>query len=180
LRLLFGPQALKARILGYLRERLPQPRFLHTLSVARLAVDLARRHGVSPRRAEWAALLHDASRTRLVFRSRREALGHAGRSAAVARRVFGIRDREILEAIAWHTVGSPDMGKLARILYVSDLASYDREFPEAARVRRLARQDLGAALRAAVGVKIRYLKRMDLSVHPQTRKLLASLTRGRS
>ena len=47
----------------------------------------------------------------------------------LAKKKFFIEDKDILEAIKWHTTGNQDMSKLAKLVYVSDkldpLRGYD-------------------------------------------------------
>jgi nicotinate-nucleotide adenylyltransferase len=40
---------------------------------------------------------------------------------------FGIRDEEILAAVAWHTEGNVDMGALGKVLYIADKIEVSRE-----------------------------------------------------
>ncbi|MBI4063969.1 MAG: bis(5'-nucleosyl)-tetraphosphatase (symmetrical) YqeK [Elusimicrobia bacterium] len=170
--------ALIALARAYIKTYLPAARERHSVAVARLAVGLARIHGVDVKRAELAALLHDASRFKEKFKNTKEAILHGSLSAKIARETFGVTGQDILEAIRHHTVGRPSMKKLARLIYVADLASYDRTFPEAKMVRRLAQKNLHLALREAVAVKIRYLKSQNQYIHPRTIKFLKSLDRA--
>lgn len=162
-------------IKSYLKLTLPLSRFKHTLACLRLAQELARRHRQNSWKTRVAALLHDISRTRENFINSREAIAHGQKSARLAWQIFGINDPEILEAIGNHTVGKPGMGPIAQILYVADLASYDRKFPEALKVRRLARGHIKEALRKAVLTKINYLNRTRQPINPKTFKFLKSL-----
>ncbi|MBI2070539.1 MAG: bis(5'-nucleosyl)-tetraphosphatase (symmetrical) YqeK [Elusimicrobia bacterium] len=147
----------KALVNAYIKERLPESRYRHSLAVAKLAVELSAIHGINPDKAELAALGHDASRVHERFRNLHEAVAHGRRSAALIRRLLALKDKDVLEAICGHTVGIPGMGRLAQLIYVADLAGYDRAFSQAEHVRRIARKDLREACREAVAVKFRYL-----------------------
>lgn len=169
-----------------LLERILSPgRFGHSLAVAGLALELAPGLGIPPQKAALAGLLHDCARelpaarvARLVPAKRTAAMRykeilekapvllHAWAGAGLAREKFGINDREILEAISLHATGAPGMGPLAALIYVCDLAAEGRGFREAALVRRLARLDLAAALRAANYVKLSYAFSGGGWVHP--------------
>jgi nicotinate-nucleotide adenylyltransferase len=72
----------------------------------------------------------------------------------------------VLKAITNHTLGSPTMGPLEKILYVADVASEDRGFREAGAVRTLAYDDLDAALREAARVKLAYVIASGFWIHP--------------
>lgn len=169
------PAARSALARFYIARHLPAGRFEHSLGVARLARELAEIHGADPDRAELAGLLHDASRTKSVFSNLKEALVHAERSALLAKSIFEIKESDILDAIRLHTLGAAQMGRLAQILYVADLAAYGRAFPEAASIRTLAKKNLNSALKEAVKTKILYLARTSQFIHPSALLLWNSL-----
>ena len=156
-----------------LKQLLTPARYVHSLSVARLAAELAALHGENPQKAALAGLLHDAARdfgeVRLVryavskrlkiprfTRTAAPILLHSYASAEVARGRFSVRDKTVLRAIALHTLGAARMDTLSKIIYVADLASEDRKFSRAKKIARLARRDLDAAFLAANYVKLKY------------------------
>jgi nicotinate-nucleotide adenylyltransferase len=174
-----------------LRRTLAGPRFEHTLAVARLAVDLAERAGLDSESAAWAGLLHDSGRrfdpARLTRYARERRLRvpaqdqivrhapmllHAFVSEDLARREFGVKDPDVLSAVRNHTFGTRGMGPLDRLLYVADISSEDRGYPEAERIRALARKDLQAAFLRAVRAKARWAAKGDGWLHPDTSALL--------
>jgi predicted HD superfamily hydrolase involved in NAD metabolism len=177
-----------AEIARALRAGLSPARWRHTLSVARWARALAGRHGADARRAYTAGLVHDCAKewspARLraavagrrlrvpgrafILRHRQTGLFHAHVSAWEARRAFGVRDGAVLSAVARHTLGAGRMSRLDKVLYVADFSSPDRRYAAAAEVRRLARRDLDAALRAAVRHKMDHVLRTGRALHPQT------------
>lgn len=177
-----------------LKKALKAGRIRHTLAVASLAGELARRHGLDEWKAQQAALLHDCGRAltpaamvRYVRRRRLRVpalertarenpmLLHAFVGADLARRRFGVGDREVLLAIERHTLGAPEMGSLERLLYVADAASEDRGFPGAGRLRALARRDLDSAFKAAVRMKLDWVGRQGAWKHPMGAALARSL-----
>ena len=54
---------------------------------------------------------------------------HSFLGAEVARQDFGITDKEILDAIAYHTTGRPNMTELDKIVYVADKTEESRPYP---------------------------------------------------
>jgi nicotinate-nucleotide adenylyltransferase len=175
-----------------LRRLLKPARYEHCLHTARLALELAPAAGIPQQKAALAALLHDCARDlspaaqlrlakgprEAVLRetaARAPVLLHAWAGAELARKRFGVADPDVLEAAALHATGGPGMGPLARLVYVCDVANQGRAFPEAALVRRLAREDLGAAFRAANYVKLVYAFSGDGWVHPLSVALWNSL-----
>lgn len=168
-----------------LRKTLSPNRFRHCLAVARFAAELAKRHGWDPEKARMAGLTHDCAKEwtpqRLAAHVRRRKLSvpgfsfilktspnllHAYVSADVAREKGWLRTAEQVRAVAAHTLGSVSMGVAESVLFVADLASPDRRFREAPAVRRIARQDLRAGLRAALAVKLHYQLLKGKQIHP--------------
>ncbi|MDD5629900.1 MAG: bis(5'-nucleosyl)-tetraphosphatase (symmetrical) YqeK [Elusimicrobia bacterium] len=171
--------------LAALESGLKPGRFSHTLAVRRLAEALARRWGEDPRRASWAGLLHDCGRligkrrlARYAVRRRlrvpllkdvtrrQPGLLHAYVGEDLARRRFGCRDRAVLRAVRNHTLGSPSMSRLERILYVADAVSEDRSHPKAAALRRLAFHDLDRAFAACLAAKLGHAVARGAWLHP--------------
>jgi predicted HD superfamily hydrolase involved in NAD metabolism len=167
------------------------PQAAHLAAVERLAVSLARRHGLDPARAALAARLHDwlkplpPARLEAMLRARRvpsastarldPPIRHGPAAAQAARRLLGVSDRGVLEAVRWHTTGRAGGGPLLRLLWVADFAAADRRHPEAARARRLARRSLAAAARYVVACKLAWLAETGRAAHPATRGWWASL-----
>lgn len=78
-------------------------------------------------------------------------LMHAKTGAALARDLFNISDR-VYSAIRWHTTGKPDMTLLEKIIYMADYIEPNRDFPGVDKLRKLAYEDLDAAM--VLGLKM--------------------------
>jgi predicted HD superfamily hydrolase involved in NAD metabolism len=138
-------------------------RYAHTLRVARMAVQLARRYGEDVDRAMLAGMLHDLARLytpeRLLEESRAHGLAisafdethprvlHARLGAELARDDFGVDDDRVLSAIRYHTLGSGSMNTLDAIVYLADSLEPGRDFAERDDLERLALRDLNVAMR---------------------------------
>lgn len=177
---------------AFVRDRLSEKRYGHTLRVAATAEDLARTHGLDPDRARLAALLHDAAREigdpEEFLRISREwdlpvdeperqnpKLLHGPVAAELARRELGVDDKHILEAIRVHTVGRPGMGTLALVLFVADKIEPARDYPSVERLRRLAREDLREAAAESLRRAIAHNEERGRPTHPASRETLAWL-----
>ena len=166
-------------------------RFTHTLGVARMAAQLARRHGEDAGRALRAGMLHDLARLYSADRLREECAKrampidafeeanpivlHARLGAELAREDFGCDDEAELSAIRKHTLGDPAMSRLDQIVYLADALEPGRKFPERAAFEALAREDLDRAMQAVVASSISYLSARGLTPAPRTIALAAAL-----
>lgn len=151
---------------SFVRARLSDKRYAHTLRVADTAERLAKIHDLDARRIRLAALLHDAARELEpgeyldlarewdfpLGEPEREnpKLLHGPVAAGLARRELGVGDEEVLEAVRVHTVGSPQMGPIALAVYVADKVEPARDYPSVERLRELAKEDLYKAAAEAL------------------------------
>lgn len=79
---------------------------------------------------------------------------HSYVSRWLARNIFNVKDKDILNAIAEHTLGSLRMSTLSKILFVADISSKDRKYKDAFVIRNMALQDLDRALLYAANRKL--------------------------
>lgn len=156
-----------------------------------MAENLARRHGACAAKARLAGMLHDLARLystdRLLrecekraipiddFSRRNPVVLHAPLSASLAAELFGVNDAEVLSAIRKHTLADGDMSLLDCVVYLADGLEPGRDFPERARLARLAEVDLDEAMRATIASSLRYLSGRQLPVAPQTAAAIRTL-----
>ncbi len=125
------------RAVAAVRERLSEPAFEHSMRVAETAVALASVYSVDKDKAMLAGLLHDwdkelgaealiASATSYgvpVSDVERDSpyLLHALTGARAVRDTFPDLDREVVSAIACHTLGATEMSDLDIVVWVADM-----------------------------------------------------------
>ena len=179
---------LLAKTNSFVRDRLSEKRYAHTLRVADTAEKLASIHGLDASRTRLAALLHDVARElkseeylALVEKwelqmgePERESpkLLHGPVAAELARRELGVDDEEVLETVRVHTVGSPGMSPLALALYVADKIEPARDYPSVERLRKLARKDLHEAAAEALRRTRDHNEQRDRPTHPASLQTL--------
>lgn len=168
----------------WLAANLRPKRYLHVKLVAQAAADLARAYNIDAERAALAAVLHDmakgmaehnlinyAVKNKLKVRDFADickyapSLLHAAASADMAKKIFGVKDKEILGAIAKHTLGARQMTALEKIIFTADMCAKDRKYSEARMVRASAQKSLDEGMLAAMAIKLNFTI--------QTRKWLA-------
>ena len=157
----------------WLKEHLKPNRYCHSKNVAEMAGALSDIYDVNVETAVRAGILHDAAKgfsgpelidlckthkIKVPFFEdicRQEpSLLHSYVSAWLAKNVFDVKDKKILDAIAEHTLGSLHMSELSKILFVADISSKDRKYKDAFLIRNLALQDLDKALLYAANRKL--------------------------
>ena len=177
--------------MGYSRDELiaavssgmPAKRWKHVEGVMETAVILAGRYGADPVKADLAALLHDLAkfwpidRQEAIIRENGlnaellehdKQLLHAEVGAFIARRDYGVEDREVLDAIRYHTSGRVGMTLLDKIVCLADYMEPGREFPGVEKIRELAETNLEDALIAGFDSTISFLLEKGKPIFPLT------------
>lgn len=149
---------LTENIIKYLKTNLSKKRYTHSKNVAAMSAELAKLYGEDIERAYFAGLVHDIAKElsrdeQFVLAAKCEMnvspielnatpLLHAIAGAQMLIEDFDFHDEEILWAVRWHTVGAPDMSKLAQIVYLADLVSEDRDYKDVKKYRKFAHTSL--------------------------------------
>ena len=179
----------KARRLA--KKRLSAKRYQHTLNVRRMAVKLAKRWGADPEKAALAALLHDTAkelpREEMLqilkdnaimaenAQNRPSPVWHGICAAILAQTQWGVEDEEVLSAIRCHTTGKPGMSLLDEIVFLADMTSAERDYPEVDYLRKLEKEDIHRAMREALEMNLHWLEESGKPVDGETRAALEDL-----
>ena len=164
--------------------------FAHSLGVCAYARHLAEIHGADMREATLAGLLHDCAKGLPLKRQQRlsgaqdadilssSSLLHSSAGERLAKDEYGIVDEAVLHAIGCHTVGAQAMNKLDMITYLADKIELGRKPYEGLdALRRLADEDLRAAVIQAMESTLVYLRARKEKIHHSLSDSLKSLKR---
>jgi len=147
----------EAKLKSYVSGR----RYEHSLGTMETAAGLAGRYGCSVRKARLAGLLHDVARDFSLERMekilgdrveefspvfRTSLLMHAPVGGIIARRDFGIEDKDVIRSIELHTTGGPSMTILNKVLFVADFIEPGRRFRGVRTARRLAFRNIDESM----------------------------------
>lgn len=175
------------KIMKKMEKTLDPKRYEHTLGVAYTASSLAMCYGLDYEKALVAGLLHDCAKC-MSNEKKQEIcnkhnleiseierknlyLLHAKVGSYIARKQFHIMDRDILNAILYHTTGRPGMSQLEKIIYIADYIEPGRKnAPNLPQVRKLAFQDLDEALLKILEDTLEYLQGIGGTSDPMTKK----------
>jgi predicted HD superfamily hydrolase involved in NAD metabolism len=98
-------------------------------------------------------------------------LMHAAIGAEIARCDFGIEDRDVLGAIAHHTVAGIGMSDLEKVVYVADSIEPGRKFTKRAALEAAAFRSLDEGLYACVRASMDHLIARRIAVAQETLEL---------
>ncbi|MFC0215852.1 bis(5'-nucleosyl)-tetraphosphatase (symmetrical) YqeK [Paenibacillus chartarius] len=171
-------------IMEAVQAQMPDKRWRHTLGVMETSVILARRFGADPVKAELAAILHDVCKYWPVDKQAEtvrsdpelpqdmleyeKELWHAPAAVVVAREQFGVNDREVLDAILYHTSGREKMTLLDKIVCLADYIEPGRDFPAVHKIREIAEHNVEKALVAGFDSTISFLLEQGKRIYPLT------------
>jgi len=168
---------MKSSIEAYLKKNMSSKRFEHSISTARTAEILCRIYGMNEEMGYIAGLVHDIGREmklgKMVSLARKEfeveawelenpKLLHGKAGAVLIRKEFRIREEEILNAVAFHTLGHPLMMDLGKVIYISDYVEPRRKYFS---------QNLYYAIFTVLYKKLRYLEKKGRKPAPPTLEL---------
>jgi nicotinate-nucleotide adenylyltransferase len=187
----FSPESPKgetiARVEAEVRLRVEPARFFHSRNTALLAWDLCRRFGLDPALGYLAGIAHDICKTMTetelfsLVRSdgrpisplerKKTSLLHGRAAAVLLQERFGIRHREVLDAVRLHTIADVEMGPLAKVVYIADKIEISREQVNPA-LRDLSRTaPLDLLFGAVLDDTVAYLRSRKLDLSEGTLRL---------
>ena len=171
----------------WMYHNLGSKRLLHTLNVGYLSAYYAGLYGCDKDKALIAGALHDCAKelplsdqSELAQRYSgdlftEKKLLHSPAGASFANERFGIEDKEILDAICYHTTGRSNMSVLEKIVYLADKIEPARDYTDLTPIRAAAEKDLDEAVRmTALSVKEKFVSQ-GRDIHPETRKMMKEL-----
>ena len=154
-------------IKSVLKERMNEHRYAHSLNVAKRAVVLAEKNGADTEKAYFAGLIHDICKgipneQQLAIienegialdedTKKSPALWHSIAGAIYSEHELGVTDEDVLNAVRYHTSGRGNMSILEKVVYMADLTSAERNYPDAEYTRNLTDKSLDEGI--AYGVR---------------------------
>ncbi|MBR6566002.1 MAG: bis(5'-nucleosyl)-tetraphosphatase (symmetrical) YqeK [Spirochaetaceae bacterium] len=175
----------------YAMTMVSQKRYEHSLRTAEMAGRLCEIHGLNPEKGYFAGIAHDIckemkadlvlSLARLdgkpveKLEQDKPSLLHGRAAASVLKKDFLVADEDVLEAVGLHTFGAPQMGDLAKVLYVADKIKPGRPQVTEEYLERIYAMNLDEALYFVLKENIDFLKAKGKKIAPASLKLLSFL-----
>ncbi len=167
-----------------LKNTLTEKRYYHSLCVADEALRLAEKYGGDTELCYLVGLLHDITKNAApqehlqIFNTfgiilsdiekSAQKLWHAISGSAYIEHILKIENQELIDAVRYHTTGKADMSLTAKILYLADFTSLDRDYPDVDVIRKLVDISLEDAFIYALKYSITDLVEQSKAVHPDT------------
>ncbi|ULQ60489.1 bis(5'-nucleosyl)-tetraphosphatase (symmetrical) YqeK [Brucepastera parasyntrophica] len=180
----------------YILGMLPPFRYKHSVRVAVLARDLCARFAVEPAKGYLAGIAHDMCKTaqdewllnmaekdgaKLTgIEKSKPALLHGRAAALLLAEDFQVTDPSVLNAVRYHTFGSPDIDDLGKIIYVADKIEPKRPDIDPVLRERMLSSDLDTMTIMVMEMTISYLAAKGKKVAKNTKLMLQHLQEGKN
>ncbi|MDR1354035.1 MAG: bis(5'-nucleosyl)-tetraphosphatase (symmetrical) YqeK [Oscillospiraceae bacterium] len=167
-----------------IKKLMSESRYQHSLAVADQSNKLAAIYGCGVYKASVAGLLHDVAKEldpqmqlelireyKIPFEDGEmvsQSLWHTGAGAAYIQKHFGIIDKEIINAVLYHTSGRGGMDLLEMIIFVADKISADRTHVMVASEREVAETSLQSVILRSLQNTIPRLIESNVHISPKT------------
>lgn len=176
----------ESRIKEYIKINLTRDRFNHSLGVMKTCESLALHYGIDTTKARIAGLCHDCAKNfsasdlinkakvngeiinNVYYKSPHLLHGIVG--AYISKELFHIEDKDILNAIKYHTTGREAMTILEKIVYIADCIEPTRSYKGVEELRQLAYVNLDKALLKSFDDTIMYVLTRGAIIHLDTIK----------
>lgn len=169
------------------KSKMSLKRFTHTLGVVEMSEKLAKIYNADIEKCKVAALLHDICKemdmeyiknickNNFMNELSEEDLEnneilHGFAGSYYVKTELGINDKEILNAIKYHTVGAKNMTLVERIVYIADAIEYGRNYPSVVEIREETFKNLDKGILMEIEHKEKYLESIGKKSHPNTYK----------
>ena len=167
-----------------LQQSLKPKRYEHSVRVYKTALKMAEHYHANVNKVAIASLIHDCGRQipKEDSVAKAKELGipvdpveetqpillHAKLGVYYAIHKYGVSpdDREVLDAIRYHSTGTVDMTQTAKIVFLADLIEPGRDFEGVETLREASFQDLDRGMLLSYDNTIRYLLEDGLLIHP--------------
>ena len=167
-----------------LQQSLKPKRYEHSVRVYETALKMAGHFHADIKKVAIAALIHDCGRQvpKEASVAKAKELGipvdpveeaqpillHAKLGVYYAVHKYGVdaNDKEVLDAIRYHSTGTADMTDTAKIVFLADLIEPGRDFEGVEAIRKASFQDLDRGMLLSYDNTIRYLLEDGLLIHP--------------
>ena len=181
---------IEQKIYNYLASNLKPERYNHVLAVNDLAIKLAGNYKLNIMKISIAALLHDCAKNMtledyvkyikknnlkikyidFIIKYIPQVL-HSYIGADIAKKQFGITNKEILNAIKNHTVGRIGMSNYEKIIFIADALSLDRKYKKTFVSKKIMFSDLDKTFKLVLQNKIKYVVSNFKVLHPDIIKI---------
>ena len=171
-------------IFDKIANMMSEERYKHTISVALTAVEIAKANKINPKKPFLAAMLHDIAKDTSIdvtknlmlkcFKkhiNEEKVVYHQFIGTIFARKLFKIYNKDILNAIKYHTTGNKNMSKCAKIVYSADKIEPTRGYDSKYMIDA-CKNDVNEGFRLVLHENIVFLRSKDVKIGGLTQEAI--------
>jgi len=177
------------------KSLLSKKRYKHTLGVLKVSLILARKYKVNQKKIFYAAILHDIAKDIKISKQKKiieklkdkevkkiRDIWHGFVGEILAKKIFGIKDKNILNAIKYHSTGNLMMGNIEKIIFVADYIEPGRHYSSSVSIRKKIKNNitLDELMFLILEKKLIYLIREKKIIYESSIKLWNNLAKLKS
>ncbi|MDO4593885.1 MAG: bis(5'-nucleosyl)-tetraphosphatase (symmetrical) YqeK [Tissierellia bacterium] len=186
--------SIKKEYLDKLQNKIGEKRYNHSIRVFKKAMEIndALRLNIDDKKLEQAAIFHDCAKYNEIYYYDKlkvkynidkkimsnMAVSHSFLAEFVAQEEYNIKDKDVLDAIKYHTTGTENMRKLTKVILLADAIEDAREYDGVNVLRKISKEDLDKAVLMYFDHTILFLITKKAPIHPETIKARNFLLRG--
>ncbi len=163
--------------LSYLKENLTESRLIHTANVMIAALKKAEKEGISTDKVLLASAMHDIAKyvdpetvEGFVHKGIPKQVVHAYLGAYMLETQLGVTDKDVLDAVRYHTTAKAPMSKLAKLIFTADMIEDGRTYDGVDRLRKIYyTKDLDTAFVECLKEEISHLEQKGYELFGETR-----------
>lgn len=179
------------KVKTFVSSQMSQKRFEHILRVEEKAIELAIKYNVNILACRWASLLHDLCKEWSLEQFKKviddyqldinlldwgSEILHGPVAKCIIPEMIWHKskdeltdlEKDILDAIESHTIGSQQMSDVAKVLFIADYIEDGRNFNGVEKARALAEKSLDAAIKFKLEHTIKFLESKQVPIYPKT------------
>lgn len=179
---------LEEEIRQFTEKSVKKSRYEHSLRVAQMCARICRFYRFDADKGYLIGLGHDmckdlppeqmiatASRDGLSIiemEVKKPALLHGRAAAVLMKEKFGIKDKQMLEAVAVHTFGKVGMCDLSKVLFIADKIEPGRPQTTPEYIENLFTYDFEGMFKAVLEENYTYVIKKGFEIYPETEKVM--------
>lgn len=152
---------LEEQINADIKKKLTENRYVHSIGVMKKAEELAKFYGLDTKKARLIGLAHDIAKQMTKseikeyllehnveldeIEKENSELIHAKIGADICKRKYNF-DKQMVDAVKYHTTGNPNMDMMAKIIFMADKTEENRDYEDIEERRRLTLEDIDRAI----------------------------------
>lgn len=172
-------------IINYLKDNISEERLNHSIRVFKKMTKIGKTYNIDTKDAMYAALFHDAFKEKSIdflikYITNYEILDpeeikmkinlHGIAASLFLYNEIGLQNKDIYNAIRYHTTGRVGMSNLEMCLYLADVVEEERDFPGVKTIRNKIEISLEEGMLCALNESIEFLINSNKNIHLDTLK----------